>query len=77
MSITGIIFILLLALLPLAAIVYLFVLIVKALKKYIHSGEARQEKALFQKSLGEVLKDHRTRCKMTQELVAESLGVSR
>lgn len=28
-------------------------------------------------SLGEVLKGHRTRCNMTQEMVAESLGVSR
>ena len=28
-------------------------------------------------SLSETLKDHRTRCKMTQEFVAESLGVSR
>lgn len=30
-----------------------------------------------QRSLGEVLKEHRTRCNMTQEMVAESLGVSR
>ena len=44
------------------AIIYLFVLIVKALKKYIGSKEVREE---------------RTRCKMTQEFVAESLGVSR
>lgn len=29
------------------------------------------------RSLGEVLKAHRTRCNMTQEMVAESLGVSR
>lgn len=28
-------------------------------------------------SLGEVLREERTRCKMTQEFVAESLGVSR
>ena len=28
-------------------------------------------------SLGEVLKDHRQRCQMTQEFVAENLGVSR
>ena len=27
--------------------------------------------------MGEVLKEHRVRCKMTQEFVAESLGVSR
>lgn len=29
------------------------------------------------RSLGEILKEHRTRCNMTQEMVAESLGVSR
>ena len=28
-------------------------------------------------SLGKVLRSHRTRCRMTQEFVAESLGVSR
>ena len=37
----------------------------------------RAEKAGIKKSLGEVLKEHRTSCQMTQEFVAESLGVSR
>lgn len=64
-------------LVPLCAMVYLFVLIVKALKRYIHSGETRKEKAMLKKTLGEILKEHRTACKMTQEFVAESLGVSR
>lgn len=59
------------------AIVYLFVLIVKALKKYIKSEPIRKEKAANAKSLGEILKRHRMECKMTQEFVAESLGVSR
>lgn len=27
--------------------------------------------------MGQILKEHRTRCRMTQEFVAESLGVSR
>ena len=58
-------------------ILYLFVLIAKALKKYIHSAEVRKEKAESAKSLGEALKDRRTRCGMTQEFVAEHLGVSR
>ena len=31
----------------------------------------------MRKSLSETLKENRTRCKMTQEFVAESLGVSR
>lgn len=64
-------------LIPLGAMVYLFILIVKALRRYIHSGEVRKEKAAITKSLGETLKEYRTNCKMTQEFVAESLGVSR
>ena len=31
----------------------------------------------MRKSLGEALKGHRTQCKMTQEFVAETIGVSR
>lgn len=58
-------------------IVYLFVLIVRALKKYINSKEIREEKKAVAKSLGEALKENRVRCKMTQEFVAETLGVSR
>lgn len=61
----------------LGAVVYLFILIVKALKKYISSKDVREEKREMCASLGEVLREERTRCKMTQEFVAESLGVSR
>lgn len=57
--------------------VYLFVLIIRALKKYISSKEVREEKKAVAKSLGDALKQHRIRCKMTQEFVAETLGVSR
>lgn len=60
-----------------AAFIYLFILLVKALKKYLSSKEVREEKNVVRKSLGELLKEHRLRCKMTQEFVAESLGVSR
>ena len=60
-----------------AGSVYLFVLIVKALKRYIRSGEVREEKKKSAKTLGEVLKKHRADSKMTQEFVAEYLGVSR
>ena len=60
-----------------AGIVYLFVLLCKALKKYIGSKKVRQEKDTVKRALGEVLKEYRTRCKMTQEFVAESLDVSR
>lgn len=61
----------------LAAVIYLFILLVRALKKYLSSAPVREEKAAICKSLGETLKEHRTRCQMTQEFVAESLGVSR
>ena len=59
------------------ASVYLFILIVKALKKYINSKDIKEEKKLDTKSFGEVLKENRLRCNMTQEFVAETLGVSR
>lgn len=60
-----------------AGIVYLFILIVKALKKYVNSKEVREEKKAVAKSLGEALKENRLRCQMTQEFVAETLGVCR
>lgn len=56
---------------------YLLILIIKALKKYINSKEVREEKRVIKKSLGEALKENRLRCKMTQEFVSETLGVSR
>lgn len=59
------------------AAIYFFLLIIKALKKYIYSTEVREEKKVIKKSLGEVLKENRLRCKMTQEFVSETLGVSR
>ena len=60
-----------------AGIIYLFILLCRALKKYIGSKEVREEKNSVKKALGEILKEHRVRCKMTQEFVAERLGVSR
>ena len=72
-----VIFVIILMVVFLCAAVYLFVLLVKALKKYIQSEPVRKEKAANAKRLGEVLKQHRTSCKMTQEFVAEALGVSR
>ena len=60
-----------------AGIIYLFTLIIKALKKYINSKEVREEKKKTAKSLGEALKENRIKCQMTQEFVAETLGVSR
>lgn len=66
-----------LGIVPLCGVVYLFVLIVKALRRYINSSEVRKEKTIIKKTLGETLREHRTNCKMTQEFVAESLGLSR
>ena len=60
-----------------AAVIYLFVLIVRVLKKYIGSKAVREEKQAAKRTLGETLKAHRTRCQMTQEFEAEALGVSR
>ena len=67
----------LLALAIFAALIYLIFLGIRALTKYIKSGEVRKEKALVKKSLGEAIKENRIRCNMTQEFVAEQLGVSR
>lgn len=60
-----------------AVSVYLLLLIIKALKTYIRSKEVREEKTKNARSMGEVLKQHRVECKMTQEFVAETIGVSR
>ena len=57
--------------------IYVLVLIIKALKKYIGSKEVRKEKEGIRKSLAELLRENRVRCKMTQEFVSETLGVSR
>ena len=73
-----------LALLALALVIFLItmfvrllILVFRALHKYLDNGPQRKEEEILRRSLGEVLKDHRTRCSMTQEFVAESLGVSR
>lgn len=56
---------------------YVVYLVIKTLRKYTRSVPVRKEKAENAKTLGEVLKQHRLNCKMTQEFVAETLGVSR
>lgn len=58
-------------------IVGLIFFIVRFLTLIIQSKKARAEKSDIKKSLGETLKAHRTRCNMTQEFVAEAVGVSR
>ena len=66
-----------LLIIPMAVMNYIAVLLIKALKKYLASKDVREEKSTVKKTLGETLKAHRVRCKMTQEIVAERLGVSR
>ena len=58
-------------------VVKLVILVFRALHKYLNSNPQRQEEEILRRSLGEVLKDHRTRCSMTQEFVAEAMGVTR
>ena len=60
-----------------AGLFYLCILLIKALQKYLKSAPVRKESAAVRQSLGEALKSHRTECKMTQEFVADHLGVSR
>ena len=59
--------------------VLLLVLIVLAIRWFLRQEKADKdpEAVAARCSLGEVLRAHRERCKMTQELVAEKLGVSR
>ena len=57
--------------------VKLLILVFRALHKYLNSSPQRKEEEVLRRSLGEVLKEHRTRCGMTQEFVAERMGVSR
>ena len=76
MAFQGIIF-LLLWLVRISVTVFLVVLLIRALLKYLRSGEVRQEQNAVKASLGEVLRKYRTERNMTQEFVAESLGVSR
>lgn len=66
-----------LGLVLLGALIYLIILLIKALRKYLKSTDIRAEKEQVRKSLGETLKDCRVKCNMTQEFVAEAIGVSR
>lgn len=56
---------------------YLIVLLIRVLKKYLSSKDVRKEKRVVAKSLGDAIRKCRIDHKMTQEFVAEALGVSR
>ena len=57
-----------------AAALYLLWRIARNLEK---PPKLTEETKIVRKSLSELLKENRARCKMTQEFVAESIGVSR
>lgn len=57
--------------------IVLIILLVKSILKHSRSSDQREETVNVRQSLGETLKEHRARCNMTQEFVAENLGVSR
>lgn len=67
----------LLSLIPLGLFLWLLILAIRALRKYLRNRDVRTEHSAEARSLGEAIKAHRTRCKMTQEFMAESIGVSR
>lgn len=69
--------VLLIGLAVIAGFITLLFFGIKALKKYLNTKEVRGEKTTVKNSLGEVIKQHREECKMTQEFVAEAIGVSR
>lgn len=73
----NIIFALLVAIPLLALLTYLVVLIIRALRKYIKGASILEENRAVRGSLAEKLREHRVCCKMTQEFVAEAVGVSR
>ena len=57
--------------------IYVLYLLIRALRKYLGEHKVSHETVAVRKSLGETIKEHRTGCNMTQEFVAEHLGVSR
>ena len=74
----GVVLVSLIIIIPLFALfVYLLILAVRALRKYIKSGPARKEAKTVRTTLGEKLRENRVRCKMSQEFVAEAVGVSK
>ena len=57
-----------------AGLLYLLVLLIRALRKYLRGGEARREKAETCRTLGEILTEKSGNLNL---VVAEALGVSR
>ena len=66
-----------LVVIPWAVRIFIVVLLIKALLKYLNEKKTTPQQEIIRRSLGEVLKDHRQQSGMTQEYVAEALNVSR
>ena len=54
--------------------IFIIVLLIKALMKYLNDKKATPEQEIIRRSLGEALKAHRQQSGMTQEYVAEALS---
>ena len=57
--------------------IFIIVLLIRALLKYLNDKKTTPQQEILRRSLGEVLKEYRQQSGMTQEYVAEALGVSR
>ena len=66
-----------LVVIPWAVRIFIVVLLINALLKYLNDKKPTPEQEVIRRSLGEALNAHRQNCGMTQEYVAEALGVSR
>ena len=53
------------------------VLLIMALVKYLQGKKSEKQDVEIKKSLGEVLKERRIQAQLTQEYVAEAMGVTR
>ena len=76
-AITEIVTMLLIAVIPACLLCTLVVVCIRALWKYIHSTSQNKTENAIPKSLAQAIKENRQRCNLTQEQVADQLGVSR
>ena len=79
MGASEVVMVLILHLLQALPWILLVVLAILAIRWFLRQERERKdpERMAVRRSLGEVLRSHREHCKMTQELVAEKVGVSR
>lgn len=73
----GFIFLIIAVMIPLLVIGGLILAVVLLVRWSNRQHAETAQSSEIRKTLAEVLKEHRTRCGMTQEYVAEALGISR